>query len=131
MGLLTVGALQTLPLRQADFLTGSMFRPVFDAVAQALKTQPLIPSDSGDHVTAAQAKISRGSDLRKLFPADVLSALQGGAAPLQWVTADITEARTPDLYQYCRQILQIEEITPESIVRQLSGNSWRPGLMTG
>ena len=120
MRLLTVGALQTLPLRQADFLPGSMFRPIFDAVAQALKTQPLVPSDSGDYVTAAQARISRGSELRKLFPADVLSALQGGAAPLQWVTAEITEARTPDLYQYCRQVLQIEEITPESVVRQLN-----------
>jgi hypothetical protein len=120
MDLLSVGALQTLPLRQADFLADSMFRPIFDSVAQALRTRPLLPTDSGDFVTAAQARISRGGDLRKLFPANILSALLGTATPLQWVTADITEVRTPDLYQYCRQVLQIEEITPESVIRQLT-----------
>jgi hypothetical protein len=77
MDLLNVVALQTLPLRQADFPADSMFRPIFDSVAQALRTQRLVPTDSGDFVTAVQARISRGSDLRKLFPADILSGSTG------------------------------------------------------
>lgn len=120
MGLLSVGALQTMPVRQADFLPGSMFRPIFDAVATALKAEALLPTDSGGFAGAADAKLSRASELRKLFPAETLTSLLGGAARLQWVSAEITEVRTPDLYAYCRQILQIEEIAPENIVRQLT-----------
>lgn len=119
LGLLTVGALRTMPLRQADFLPGTMFRPIFDSVAEALRTQPLIPTDSVEFVSATQAKISRGGEIRKLFPAETLTALQGAAERLQWVSVEITEGRTPDLYAYFRQVLQIEEVTPESIVRQL------------
>lgn len=117
--LLNVRTLQTLPLRQSDFLAGSMFRPIFDAVAAALKAEALIPADSGGFVSATRARISRGAELRKLFPAETLTTLQGAAERLQWVSADITQDRTPDLYAYFRQVLQIEEVTPESVVKQL------------
>lgn len=117
--LLNVRALQTLPLRQSDFMTGTMFRPIYEAVAQALKTEPLIPTDDGGFVSATQARISRGAELRRLFPAETLTALQGAASPLRWVSAEITQDRTPDLYAYFRQVLHIEEVDPASLVRQL------------
>jgi hypothetical protein len=119
LNLLTVRALQTLPLRQSDFMTGSMFRPIFEAVAEALKTEPLIPTDDGGFVSATQARISRGAELRRLFPAETLTALQGAASQLRWVSAEITQDRTADLYAFFRQILQIEEVDPASVVRQL------------
>lgn len=117
--LLNVRALQTLPLRQSDFMTGTMFRPIYEAVAQALKTEALIPTDDGGFVSATHARISRGAELRRLFPAETLTALQGAASPLRWVSAGITQDRTPDLYAYFRQVLHIEEVDPESLVRQL------------
>ena len=42
-GLLTVAALQTLPLDAARFPAGSMFRPLFDSVGDALTAEALIP----------------------------------------------------------------------------------------
>lgn len=122
LGLLTVGALGTMPIRQSDFLPGTMFRPVFEAVSAALKTQALIPTDSGEFVTATQVKLARGADLRSLFPTETLTALQGDDGRCQWVSTAITEGRTQDLYNYFRQTLNIEEVTPESIVRQLNRN---------
>ena len=44
-GLLTVQALQALPLDPARFEPGSMFRPLFDAVGDAMTTEALIPVD--------------------------------------------------------------------------------------
>ncbi len=119
LNLLTVRALQTLPLRESDFMTGSMFRPVFEAVAEALKAEPLIPTDDGGFVSATLARISRGAELRRLFPAETLTALQGAASLLRWVSAEITQDRTRDLYDYFRKVLHIDEVTPEDIVRQL------------
>ncbi len=119
MGLLTVPALRTLPLRQADFMAGTMFRPIFDSVAEALKVQPLIPTDDGGFVSATGARIPRSAELRRLFPATVLAAMHGATEPLRWVSEEVTQDRTPDLHAYFRQVLQIEEVTPEGIVRQL------------
>ncbi|MBZ5619497.1 MAG: hypothetical protein LAQ69_12350 [Acidobacteriia bacterium] len=119
LGMLTVGSLRTLPIRQADFLPGTMFRPIFESVATALRTRALIPTDSGDFVNPKDVKIARAGDLRNLFPSETLTSLLGAAQRIQWVTAEITEARTPDLYSYFRQVLNIEEVTPEAVVAQL------------
>jgi hypothetical protein len=36
-----------------------------------------------------------------------------------WVSAKITERGTPDLYKYLREEIQIQEVTPDIVVRQL------------
>ena len=48
-GLLTVAALQALPLDPARFEPGSMFRPLFDSVGEALTTEALIPVKGGGY----------------------------------------------------------------------------------
>lgn len=120
MNLLTVDALSTMPVRASDFPEDGMFRPIFDSVADAIRSQSLIPTDSADFVSAAHAKIARGTDIRKLFPAGPPNAsAEGLVEPIQWLSADITEVRTPELYKYLRDVLRIDEVTPEAIVRQL------------
>lgn len=120
MNLLTVDGLSTMPVRASDFPEDGMFRPIFDSVADALRTQSLIPTDSDDFVSAAHAKIARGGDIRKLFPAGAPTATTEGVVErMQWLSADITEVRTPELYKYLRDVLKIDEVTPEAIVRQL------------
>jgi len=118
MNLLTVDALSTMPVRAADFPEDGMFRPIFDSVADALRTQSLIPTDTGNFVSAEYAKIARSGDIRKLFPAGTPTT-KGVVEPMQWLSSEITEVRTPDLYKYLREVLKIEEVTPEAIVRQL------------
>jgi len=94
-----------------------MFWPIFDSVAEALRTQSLIPPDSGNFVDAAHAKLARGGDLRKLFPSGAPTAK--GVEGMYWLSAEITEVRTPDLYKYLREVLKIDEVTPAAIVRQI------------
>jgi hypothetical protein len=120
MNLLTADALSTMPVRASDFPDDGMFRPIFDSVADAIRTQSLIPTDSGDFVSAAYAKIARGSGIRELFPAGVPNGTAEGLVErMLWLSANITEVRTPELYKYLRDVLKIEEVTPEGIVRQL------------
>ena len=48
-GLLTAGVLTALPLDAARFGADSEFRPLFDAVDEALVTEPLIPVAGGGY----------------------------------------------------------------------------------
>jgi len=121
MKLLTVDALLTLPLRTSDFPEDGMFRPIFEAVKEALATQDLIPTDSGEFVCGAQAQIARGPGITEIFSNGAPAAVERSAKRLGWVSRVITETHMVELYTYFRKVLQIEEITPETIVRQLDG----------
>jgi len=99
-GLLTVGFLDALPIRPVDFPPGSMFRPIFAAVRDALRTQPLLPTDDGGYTIAREAKLARGAGLLDLFRPHQLGDLLGRTEPVYWLNGAITENRTPDLYRY-------------------------------
>ena len=119
MKLLTIEALLTLPLRNSDFPEDGMFRPIFEAVKAALATQDLIPTDSGEFVCGAQAQIARGAGITELFPDGAPATVGKSGKRLGWVSRVITETQLVELYSYFRKVLQIEEITPDAIVRQL------------
>jgi hypothetical protein len=117
-GLLTVDVLQALPLDAARFQPGSMFRPLFDAVREALAHSELIPVADGGYGVAANLKLARGTELRELFGPDQLGALYGRTA--RFADESITENRTPLLWRYLRDEIGIEEVTPEAAVARLS-----------
>jgi hypothetical protein len=130
--LLTIGLLEALPINSVDFQPDSMFRPVFDQVRDALKTQDLLPSHDGGFVSAARAKLARGAALRDLLSHDQLGNLLSaalrdllshdrlgnlpGVSEPQWVAEAITHERTPVLWAYLREELQVQEIAPASFV---------------
>jgi len=64
LGLLSVSLLEALPIRAEDFPEDGMFYPIFDAVRNALLTQDLLPADDGSFVSARNATLARGADLR-------------------------------------------------------------------
>ena len=66
-GLLTVAALQALPLDAARFPAGSMFRPLFDAVRGALAGAELIPAAGGGHRAARDVRLCGEPALRDLL----------------------------------------------------------------
>jgi hypothetical protein len=117
-GLLTVDVLQALPLDAARFQPGSMFRPLFDAVREALARSELIPVAGGGYGAAGNLKLARGAELHGLFGPGQLGALCG--RPVWFADESITENRTPALWRYLRDEIGIEEITPEAAVAQLS-----------
>jgi hypothetical protein len=131
-GLLTVDVLQTLPLDAARFPPGSMFRPLFDAVREALAADPLIPVAEGGggakagygagagYGAAGELKLAHGADLHSLLRPEQLGELYGAGRPVRFAHESITETRTPVLWRYLRDEIGLDEVTPGDVVRRAS-----------
>ena len=114
--LLDVGALQCLPLDREKFGEDSMFFPLYEETKQALTSERLLPRFSGGYVAAGNAKLARTQELRGLFDPKQLAVLFDSDQELAWLSGDISQDRTPELRQYLRSELDIDEITPETIL---------------
>jgi hypothetical protein len=119
-GQLTVDVLQALPIEAARFQPGTMFRPLFDSVRESIVQEKFIPLAAGGYGSAGELKLARGAGLRDLLPPELLSELYGSTAPFSFAADSITENRTPALWQYMREELGIEDVTPESVVTRVS-----------
>jgi len=122
MGLLTVTCLETLPIRADEFPPDSMFRPVFEAVRNALRQEPLLPTCGGGFAAASAVKLARSAALRDLMSEEQLQALWGSDRPIAWLSADITQDRTPELWAYLLEELEVEEVAPEDFARRLDSD---------
>lgn len=120
MGLLSVPLLEAMPIRMEEFPEGSMFYPIVDKVREALLKEELLPTDDQSFVSAANAKIARGGELRNLLNQDQLRLLFQVKSVTKWLSADITLDRTPDLRSYLMNELEVEEVTPDGFARKLS-----------
>ena len=120
MGLLTVTLLEALPIRMDDFSEDSMFFSIVSAVRDALMGQELLPADDGTFVAAESAKLARGGELRNLLDQANLGLLFQATKITKWLSADITQDRTPDLRSYVMNELDVEEVTPDGFARKLS-----------
>lgn len=121
-GLLTVGFLEMLTGRMNDLAEDmdNLYYPIFVEIREALKTKDLIPADDGTFVSAQNAKLARGSDLRKLLTHDQLTLLFKSEGTITWLTGDITEFNTPNLRRYLLEHLKVEEVRPEKFVELLT-----------
>jgi hypothetical protein len=120
MGRLTVSFLETLPIRMEDFPEDGMFYLIVEAVREALLHQEFLPTDEGTFVSARNAKLARGSELRKLLTNDQLGELFHSNDNIKWLSGEITQDRTPDLRAYLLKELNVEEITSESFARKVT-----------
>lgn len=120
MGLLTVTLLEALPIRTDDFPEDSMFFSIVSAVRDALMGQELLPAEDGTFVAAESAKLARGGELRSLLDQANLGLLFQATKITKWLSADITQDRTPDLRSYVMNELGVEEVTPDGFARKLS-----------
>lgn len=118
-GRLDVAALQTLPIARSNFPDGSMFVPLFEAVRNALATEPLLPCAEGGWTTAKSARLARTQELRELFDAGQLAALLGEPGEVHWLSGDITRDTAAALRQYVLTELKISELTPEMVLARL------------
>lgn len=120
LGLLGVSLLEALPIRMDDFPPGSMFYPIVVAVREALVDKELLPADDGSFVSAKNAKLARGADLRKLLDHDRLCDLFQSEDAVKWMAGSITQDRSPELRTYLLNELDIEEVTPDSFARKIT-----------
>jgi hypothetical protein len=119
-GLLTAAVLTALPLEVARFGAGSEFRPLFDAVDEALVTEPLIPVAGGGYGVAVDLALGP-PEVRELLTPGQLGELCGAGRPIRFADESIAEHLTPVLWRYLRDEIGIDEITPETVVSLVTG----------
>jgi hypothetical protein len=122
--MLDVDALQALPIRKERFI-GNLLAPMYDHLAEALKTEPLLPCGDSQHAAAKDVQLARTQDLRELFDADQLGNVLRADGPVLWLSADITADRTPALRYYLIHELGISEQSAESLLPRLEQNFLR------
>jgi len=118
--LLDVAALQCLPIERAKYPEGSMFAPLFDAVRNALASEPLLPRAGGGWTAAKNARLARTQELRELFDSKQLAALVGTPEEVHWLSGDITRDTAATLRNYLMNELNVIESTPEGILQRLT-----------
>ena len=120
LDLLNVSTLQCLPLRADWFAEWNRFAPLFQAVKEALRTEPLLPTYGGGHIAAQNAKLARTQDLRDLISPNQLAILFPSDDNPAWLSDSITADRTPELRRYITEELDVTEVTPEWLVPRLT-----------
>ena len=115
-GLLTVEVLAALPLDAARFPTGSMLRPLFDAVRAALTGEELIPAAGGGFAPARNLKLASPAELRELLDPGQLAALFQADVPLAFAQLPLGEDQFPLLRHYLREEIGVGEVTPEDLL---------------
>lgn len=125
--LLTAHVLGCLPINEKDFPDGKFvpilekrtpFRPLFDAVLEALKRESMLPAADGGYVSAQDAKIARGEELMSLLGSVQLEQLYG--RPCRWLSADVGETDPPGVRDYVMRCLGVEELRPESFLSKVN-----------
>jgi hypothetical protein len=119
-GLLTADALQTLPLDAERFPAGSMFRPLFDAVGDALTAEALIPVAGGGYGVAVDLLLAGSPEVLGLLDPGQLGALSGAGRPVWFADGAVSEGRTPVLWRYLRDEIGVDEVTPETVVTRIT-----------
>ena len=117
--MITISALSCLPIRKDDF-QDSPFQPLYLRTLHALQTEDLLPTADGGFTNANCARIARGTPLRKLLSDEQLTRLLDRPMPIHWLSDEITEDKTRDLWSYLRQELEISEIDPERFGSRIS-----------
>ena len=118
--LLTVQLLEALAKRMNEVYESNMFYPIVEAVHKTLLNQELLPANDGTFVSAKNAKLARGAELRELLTHDQLRSLFQSDDDLKWSSKDITQNRSPELYSYLTKKLNIDEVTPYEFAQKIS-----------
>lgn len=120
--MLDADVLQCMPLDEAKFGDDSMFRPLYAAVKRALRWKRLLPTLGHGYTSADRAKLGRSSELRDLVNSKRLKQLFGASKSVSWLTELISQDRTPELHRYLMNELDVEEVTPQSVLSRLEGS---------
>jgi hypothetical protein len=117
LGLLSLASYNALPLKASTFDDDGtrFFKPVYDAVREALRTKPLLPRRGGRFIAAEQARLAGVAQLAEVFSPRQLGRLFGGE-PLYWLDTNITAGRMPELHAYLKGIRGYPDWRQEPLV---------------
>jgi len=117
---LAVSSYNALPLDEDDFPEDSFFRPVYDRVREALKTQSLLPAHGGNFLKSENAKLALRLDFVKLFSSSQISELFG-VADLNWLDIAISSENTNSGFKdYLIELIDDVEVDPSELSSKLT-----------
>ena len=116
--LITPHVFDALPLSRSRF-SGSFFAPMFDAVREAVASEPLLPAHRGGYVAALQARLTDEPGLRNLVSRRQLADLVGEEEPVAWLAAEIMGDETRDLHRYLTGEHGVRELNAEGLLLRL------------
>jgi len=114
LNLLDVGFLNTMPIETEDFtFVDHEFEPIYKKVKEKLSSdEALLPTLDRGFVTAEQAFLGRGEDIRSLLGSEQLDLIFE-TNDSRWLDKNITENRTPELWEYLTEVLGIKVVDPD------------------
>jgi hypothetical protein len=120
---LTLGVLNTLPLKRSDFPEETLLRPLFDHVLETIKAQPLLPAHTAESqpqifVEGCKAVAPSSASLRDLLGDGLLGQLTGDQS-CKWLADGLTVKATSDLSKYLREEVGVREISARDFVAWL------------
>ena len=117
--LLDTEALRALPLARDRFPEGSLFAPLRQAVAGALRAEPLLPGFGGGYLAGRRARLASPKWLRELFGPDPLEALFAASGGAGWLTEDIPAGRMDDLSRALQDDAGVTTLRLDGVLRRL------------
>lgn len=114
--LLTVDVLGTLPLLSERFEDDTMFASLFSKTKDSLTHERLLPLHGGGFGRGTDVRLARSARLRHLFRPKQLTALLKSDFRVSWVSGAVSEHRTPDLWRYLIDHLNVAEIGPGKLL---------------
>jgi len=118
---LNIGFLEALA-SELNNLSGDendLFYPIFSRLREAFMSEELLPANDETFVSAQNAKLDDSEGLIELLDPNQLGLLFKRSDITKWLLSDITARRTPNLWQYLRDELKIDEVDPEMFARRI------------
>ncbi|MCY3609759.1 MAG: DUF3883 domain-containing protein [Acidimicrobiaceae bacterium] len=119
-GILSAQVFEAFPINRSHFAEGSRFAPLFDALHEAVSTEPLLPAFRGGYVAASRARLAGNPGLRSLLSRHQLARLLDEDDQVAWLANEITERTAPALYRYLTDEQGVEEIDTSELLRLLT-----------
>ena len=117
--MLDVDVLRCLPIDRGKFDDESRFATLYESVKDALRSHDLLPTFGGGHMAAPSVKLARTQELRELFDRKQIKRLFKSNHAMSWLTDGVSQDRTPDLRTYLMEELDVDEVTPQTILSKL------------
>ena len=131
MGLLSISALEALPIRveenwyyddhtkTAQEIFYGNFYNIFSSVRNAFVAEDLLPTtDIRTFVSARKAKLARPVDLVNILNRKQLGAILQSDSEIKWLSTAITESSP--LWLYLTRELGVEVVTPETLAQNIT-----------
>ncbi len=117
---LSVDVLGCLPIDKKTFGPGSMFEPLYLQVADAIRSQQLLPSYRSGWVASTQAALAGTRGIADLLDANQLMTVLELPNCIEWLNPSITVDRSPKLRTYLIEEHAVQELQPQYLLSKFT-----------